>query len=119
MQPRGLTAPMPARPIVVTALAIVAAGAGMLLARAALNSPQQPPTLTKATLLAPPKSFPAAQLIDQQGKPFDRSRLEQQWGLVFFGFTSGPEICPTTLAMLAKVKQQVQDLPAAQRPQVV
>lgn len=38
---------------------------------------------------------------------------------MFFGFTTCPDICPTTLALLARVEKSLSDLPTQTRPQVV
>ena len=110
---------MPVRPKIVATIAIVAVATGMLLARAALNVPEAPPVLAKATLLTPPKPLPRFALLDQDSKTFDRARLERHWTLLFFGFTQCPDICPTTLGLLSQAQRQLSDLPAAQRPQVV
>ena len=110
---------MPVRPKVLAVVAIVAAAAGMLLARAALNPPEPPPTLAHATLLPAPRALPDFALLDQDGQPFSRQRLQGHWSFLFFGFTSCPAICPTTLGVLAQARHQLETLPAAQRPQVV
>jgi protein SCO1 len=102
---------------VLSCVAIVAAAAGMLLARAALNPPAQP--LQRATLLPEPRPLPQLALLDQDAQPFDRARLQRRWSLLFFGFTRCPGVCPSTLAVLAQVSQRLQDLPEARRPQVV
>jgi len=47
-----------------------------------------------------PLEVPVLKAAD--GGTFDASRLRGRWSLVFFGFTSCPEICPTTLATLAR-----------------
>jgi len=47
------------------------------------------------------------QLVDQEGRPVDQTLLDGKWSLVFFGFTYCPEYCPTTLAELAAVQQQL------------
>ena len=49
------------------------------------------------------------QLVDQEGRPVDESLLEGKWSLVFFGFTSCPDFCPTTLAALEATKQRLGD----------
>ena len=51
-------------------------------------------------LLETPRNFGEINLIDQDGKPFVRERLQGRWTLVFFGFTYCPDICPTTMAFL-------------------
>jgi protein SCO1/2 len=41
--------------------------------------------------------------VDAQGKSADPQQLRGHWSLVFFGYTSCPDVCPTTLATLAAV----------------
>lgn len=41
-------------------------------------------------------------LTDQYGQPFDASRLDGRWTLLFFGFTHCPDVCPTSLEALAR-----------------
>jgi protein SCO1/2 len=42
-------------------------------------------------------------LTDQDGQPFELARLRGQVVLLFFGYTSCPDACPTTLSKLARV----------------
>jgi protein SCO1/2 len=51
-------------------------------------------------LLDTPRALGEFSLLDHQGRPFDRSSLRGQWNLVAYGFTSCPDVCPTTLADL-------------------
>lgn len=99
-------------------VAIVAIAAGMLLARVLLNGASGP-TLAKATLLDPARPLPTMTFIDQQRQPFGQEQLRGHWSILFFGFTSCPDVCPTTLALLAQVEKQLADLPTGQRPHVV
>ena len=39
-------------------------------------------------------------LIDQHGEAYTRSNLLGKWQLIFFGFTSCPDICPLTMQAL-------------------
>lgn len=43
-------------------------------------------------------------LVDQEGRAFDLASLRGKWTFIFFGFTHCPDICPTTLAELARVR---------------
>jgi protein SCO1 len=102
-------------------VAIVAVAAGMLASRALLErmGETQRPALATGTLLDPPRPLPSMDFIDQDGKPFGVERLQDRYSLMFFGFSSCPDVCPTTLAMLAQVEKRLADLPQSQRPQVI
>jgi protein SCO1/2 len=74
---------------------------------------------TVATLLVPPLDVPAFALADDHGRPFDAASLRGRWTLLFFGYTHCPDICPTTLKLLARAQASLRDLPEPQRPRVV
>lgn len=99
-------------------VAIVAIAAGMLLSRALLDR-SGGPTLAKATLLDPARPLPPMAFTDQNGQPFGIEQLRGHWSILFFGFTFCPDVCPTTLALLAQVEKKLADLPAEQRPRIV
>jgi protein SCO1/2 len=65
---------------------------------------QAPAAPVAAMLLPQPDPVPEFSLVDQQGNPIDRSVFAGHWNLVFFGFTHCPDICPTTLQLLATAK---------------
>ena len=46
-------------------------------------------------------------LTGTDGKPFASSRLIGKPAAIFFGFTHCPDVCPTTLARLAKLRRQL------------
>jgi protein SCO1/2 len=46
-------------------------------------------------------------LIGSDGRPFSSSRLNGKAYALFFGFTNCPDVCPTTLARLVKLRQQL------------
>lgn len=56
-----------------------------------------------AYLIDPPRPVAGLSLIDQAGQPFTEARLQGHWTLVFFGFTHCNDVCPTTMATLAKM----------------
>ncbi len=66
-----------------------------------------------------PRIFRDPVLIDQNGKPFDKNYFQGKWTLVFFGFTSCPDICPTTLGVLDKFYRELQEKHEAGDVQVV
>lgn len=41
------------------------------------------------------------ELIDHNGLAFTQERLNDKWSLIFFGYTSCPDVCPTTLQNLS------------------
>ncbi|MGH8197331.1 MAG: SCO family protein [Steroidobacteraceae bacterium] len=83
--------------------AAIAAGVGAaLLARS-----NQPIALRAGTALAERRPIAEFSLVDEHGMPFGRAALEDRWSLVFTGFTHCPDICPTTLALLASLRALV------------
>ena len=46
-------------------------------------------------------------LTGSDGEPFQSSRLNGKPAAIFFGFTNCPDVCPTTLARLAKLRRQL------------
>jgi len=60
-------------------------------------------------LLPTPREIAPFSLVDQHGVEFDNARLKGHWSLLFFGFTSCPDVCPVTLAALAQVEQKLVD----------
>jgi protein SCO1/2 len=46
-------------------------------------------------------------LTSSSGKPFSSSELNGKPAAVFFGFTHCPDVCPTTLARLVKLRRQL------------
>lgn len=81
-------------------LALAAALAGALVARQ-LSRPSV--TMTSGTWLPEPRPLRPFELTDQDGSAFDLARLRGSPSLLFFGFTHCPDVCPTTLALLAQL----------------
>lgn len=110
---------MAARPLRIVILTIVAFVAGLFLARVLFPPPAEPPQTERASVLPSPRDLPPLHLTDQDGRPLPADFFAGHWTLVFFGFTHCPDICPTTLATLARTVQQLGGLPAEQRPRVL
>lgn len=67
-----------------------------------------PPALVGGTALPAPRPVASFALTDQLGNPFGNAELAGQPSLVFFGFTHCPDVCPTTLALLAQLHREPQ-----------
>src|SRR5579862_1930857 len=77
-------------------LALIAAQPAITAVPVAASSAAERVALTQ-----PPKAIDDFALTDQEGKVFRFSQLRGGPALVFFGFTSCPDVCPSTLAKLA------------------
>ena len=93
----------------------VAVAAGIF---AALRS-QQPAVPVTAMILPDPDPVPAFELVDQRGTPIDESVFRGQWDLVFFGFTHCPDVCPTTLQVLAAAITTLDERGVSPLPRIV
>lgn len=98
------------RNTVIILLAIVASIIGYMMIRASMTPElsQEELRAQGAVVFDQPRIFSDLDLLDQHGEPFTKERLEGPWSLLFFGFTHCPDICPMTMADLARL---VRDLP--------
>lgn len=55
----------------------------------------------------PPKQAPDFTLADHTGKPFTLADQRGKVVLLYFGFASCPDVCPSTLSDLARVKREL------------
>jgi protein SCO1/2 len=83
-------------------LVLVAAAAGYMVSR---QLAREAPALATGSTLPVPRPLPAFSLTDHAGQPFGRERLMGAPALMFFGFTHCPDVCPTTLALVAQLKR--------------
>jgi protein SCO1/2 len=90
-------------PAGIAILVAVAIGAGAAL----YDRSRETLSLGAGTALPEPRELPDFALVDQAGRPFGRARLEGHWSLVFTGFTHCPDVCPTTLALMADLNRRV------------
>jgi protein SCO1/2 len=73
----------------------------------------------KVIAVAPGKPLSLPALVSADGAAFDAPRLRGRWSLVFFGFTSCPDVCPTTLQTLAAFAREPANGVASGDTQVV
>ena len=109
----------PARTLGTGVVLIVAFVLGLFAARHWSAGSAPAPALTHATLYPSPQALGELELTDQDGNAFTTDALRGHWWLVFFGFTQCPDVCPTTLATLARTRAQLADLPAELQPRVL
>lgn len=97
--------------LLLVAVAIAAAAAGIALSRW-LSAPPPLPDNMYSTVFPQGRETEAMRLIDHDGQPFTRERLRGKWTLMFFGFTHCPDVCPTALKLMQKIrKERPQDMP--------
>ena len=56
-----------------------------------------------------PRRFSDFTLVDFNNQPLTRQVFKGHWTLVFFGYTSCPDVCPTTLASIANFHKELKD----------
>lgn len=83
------------------AVALAAVGGVMLLFNAPKPATEQTASQAMDTLGGP------FTLTSADNQPFSSSKLNGKPAAIFFGFTNCPDVCPTTLARLAKLRKQL------------
>ena len=80
---------------------VAAIGTMVLLLRSPSQSAGRPLEMVQANFGGP------FTLTGSDGKPFSSQRLAGRPHAMFFGFTNCPDVCPTTLARMARLRQQL------------
>ena len=80
----------------VVIVAIVAIACGFLVFQSSYRLAQP----EHALYYQQARDIKAFELTDQTGQPFTNESLSGKWSWVFFGYTSCPDVCPTTLQEL-------------------
>jgi len=107
--------PKPASRLNLTALILIAALAaaiGLWLGNHYFSTPAQP-RLSAALLYPAPRALPDFRLEQANGQPLTLADWRGKWSIVYFGYASCPDVCPTTLQALKAVwgdlGQRIQD----------
>jgi cytochrome oxidase Cu insertion factor (SCO1/SenC/PrrC family) len=85
--------------VIAGAIALLAAGGWVLESWLAAPQPSQGKALIESEF----------SLLDHTGKPVADEDFEGKWQLVFFGFTSCPDVCPTTLIEVSAILEELGD----------
>jgi len=94
--------------------AAIAAGAAIALRMQAADA-----VPLRATIVPAGDPLPEFSLLNQDGAAVGRGIFEGQWDLVFFGFTHCPDVCPTTMALLGQVRNQLAERGQQPLPRIV
>jgi len=73
-----------------------------------IMSPQEL-AINGAVIFEKPRIIPPFHLVDHRGEAFTLERLHGKWTVIFFGFTTCPDICPATLAILSQWYKKLDD----------
>ncbi len=78
------------------------------------------PAELQAVLWPEPRQLTAFELSEAGGGALDLARLKDKWTLLFFGYTSCPDVCPMTLSVMKAVYDSLAEKPEIQaKTQVV
>ena len=75
-----------------------------------INQTKQLPLPEYALHYQQARPISAFTLTDELGQPFNNEQLRDKWSLVFFGYTSCPDVCPTTLQNLNFIYQELTNI---------
>lgn len=89
-------------PIWLFVAAAVAAALGLWLGQRFFAAPAPPP-LENAVLYPTPRPIPEFHLTQANGQPLTLADWRGHWTVVYFGYTSCPDVCPTTLTAFKQV----------------
>ncbi len=78
------------------------------------------PAALQAVLWPEPRQLTDFELSGGEGKIFNLPRLADKWTLLFFGYTSCPDVCPMALSIMKAVYDDLAEYPEIQaKTQVV
>ena len=106
-------------------VAALAAGLGLYTAQRYFGPPAtqqpnvRPEQLRSVRLINPARVLSPYRLAMSDGTVATPESLQGHWTVVFLGFTHCPDVCPTTLAELAKAQKTWETLPEAIRPRLL
>lgn len=105
---------------VLVLIGALAAGIGLWAAQRYFAPAAAPePKLQTARLFPSPRELPEFSLASGNSGHVDKATLAGHWTIVFLGFTHCADVCPTTLAEMAKAQKTWRALPAASRPRLL
>lgn len=87
----------------------IAAILGGWLSTIVFNLNRTMPGMQTATIFSTPQPVIEFNLQNADGQVFSNAQLKERWSILFFGYTSCPDVCPTTLNQLASIWKTLND----------
>ncbi len=84
-----------------------------------MSKTQSEPEVQTAMLYPAPQPLPDVALASTDGTTAGPEFFENQWSLVFFGFTECPDVCPATLTILAAARKKLEQADVEALPRIV
>lgn len=106
------------RSVLLIIVAAVFAGLGLLAAERWLSRGPAATGFEAVTPYPTPRPVPPFELVSAEG-PVTADTLRGRWTVVFVGFVTCPDVCPTTLTDMAKAQKAWEALPEARRPRLL
>jgi len=100
-------------------IVVIAMVVGAWLSHIITSTRAPAPSLLTGTILTPPRPLPAFTLQDTHRGTSSTASLANHWSVLFFGYTTCPDVCPTTLAQLATTHKLLGNLPIDSQPQFI
>jgi len=99
--------PKNSTPLLIIA-AVIAMSAGLWLAQSTNTKTQtiKPPAIQGA-IYSSDKSIRPFKLLDHLGNEFTNKHLIGKWSIIFVGYTHCPDVCPTTLNLMADMHREM------------
>lgn len=74
---------------------------------------------TEAVLLDTPRQLPNIALQTHEGEDWTPASLEDQWSMVFFGFTNCPDVCPESMTIMNQAVERIASRHELSPPKVI
>jgi len=107
--------------VVISGIAILAFGIGIWFGVKRDDASQSKVIVQDSviTVLPKAKSLKEFSLQDANGNPFTATSLANRYSILFFGYTSCPDICPTTMQVLGQLYKNLEQAGESNQYQVV
>jgi protein SCO1/2 len=87
-------------------IGVIATISGIIFFKSLNNSPQP----EYALYYQESREIKAFELTNHNSQKFSKAQLKDKWSLVFFGYTSCPDVCPTTLQNLGFIYDELKTI---------